>query len=1087
MYFKKLEIVGFKSFAEKVILKFEPGLTAVVGPNGCGKSNIFDSIRWALGEQSIKSLRGSKMEDVIFNGTEKIPALGLAEVSITFSNETKILPIDYEEVTITRRLYRSGESEYLLNNNPVRLKDINELLMGTGIGAESYSLVEQGKIDLVLSSKPEDRRLVFDEATGVSKYKAKKKEAIRRLEDTENNLLRVNDIIQEVKRQIGSIERQASKARRYKEIFDKLKDLEIVLARYERNIHTTELEELKKADNEYREAVIKEEKNQQLLNAQLETIQKEIEALNKEMLQLSNDLIQNQNLSERKFELIKINGERIQELSKRIETISASQHILSTRLSQERERFAHIQQEFENDKLHSKEKAHLVSEKETTLKTIQSSIQQAHQRIKEANSKQFDIATNRTKLNNELIDIGSSLSGLSARKQRLQTELLKTNEEKESQERELQEIKACTDALRTQLNEKKQNAQTLKESHHKLENSIGALNEELRKLNDTLISLQSQKEFLQQLKLKYDDMPSAKESELIIYDMEKLEEGTISGIIAKATSIRYDEQKRTYHINCEAKLFSLDINRLEESIANIQNKIQAKTSEKQTLENNAGKLKEQISAIDDVLQKQHLELADKEAMVRNQQANFQKICDEISLHEMDIDEVLQSIMQRENRKTIALKELEALDQESARLETILTTTQTETQENNQKREQLLLEITELKTELNAIQTKERDTAERLAALERSLKEDTQSLESQIQEKNECSQKIIELKEETQKSKIEIGRLNEQRAEIQANEAIKNEEQDKRNRLFEELNTEKQKLILHISNLKDHSHQHELRMQECIFKLNQIKERLQQVYQCNLEELPPSIENEGFDINATKAEIEHLRSKVDTFGTVNLVAIEELDELKSRHDFLQQQQNDLNEAKNSLHEAILKINRTTRKMFLDTFHAVAIEFKNYFRLLFGGGDAEIFLIDESNVLESGIEIVCRPPGKKLQNILLLSGGEKSLSAIALIFAIFKTKPAPFCILDEIDAALDESNVDRFSRMLKEFTNTSQFICITHNKKTIVHANVMYGITMEQSGMSKIVSVKLSETETRQNTKEESLKSEKKTPLTPTQSP
>jgi chromosome segregation protein len=270
--------------------------------------------------------------------------------------------------------------------------------------------------------------------------------------------------------------------------------------------------------------------------------------------------------------------------------------------------------------------------------------------------------------------------------------------------------------------------------------------------------------------------------------------------------------------------------------------------------------------------------------------------------------------------------------------------------------------------------------------------------------------------------------------------------------------------------KENLHKQHLLVQENGFKLNQIKERMLQVYQCNIDQESQNVDLPDLDITHSKEEIDALRKKVDGFGTVNLVAIEELDELKERHDFLEHQQNDLNTAKESLTEAIQKINRTTRKMFLDTFQIVAREFKNYFRLLFGGGDAELFLLDEENVLESGIEIICRPPGKKLQNILLLSGGEKSLSAIALIFAIFKTKPAPFCVLDEIDAALDESNVDRFSRMLKDFSDLSQFIVITHNKKTIVHANVMYGITMEQSGISKIVSVKLMENNNKETKKE-----------------
>ncbi|MGE5279968.1 MAG: chromosome segregation SMC family protein, partial [Deltaproteobacteria bacterium] len=301
MYFKKLEIVGFKSFAERTVLHFEPGITAVVGPNGCGKSNIFDSIRWCLGEQSIKSLRGAKSEDVIFNGTETAEAGSMAEVSLTLSNEAKILPIDYDEVTISRRIFRSGESEYLINNNTVRLRDINDLLMGTGIGAESYSLVEQGKIDLVISSKPEDRRLVFDEATGVSKYKVKKKEAMRRLEETDNNLLRVNDIIAEVRRQINSIERQASKARRYKEVFDKLKDLELKLASIELRTagaeRTMVLEMLKQAQTEEAAAQAQLQSLDEQVIAQKNRLQEldgQLNDLKEEMATLENTSIRNE-------------------------------------------------------------------------------------------------------------------------------------------------------------------------------------------------------------------------------------------------------------------------------------------------------------------------------------------------------------------------------------------------------------------------------------------------------------------------------------------------------------------------------------------------------------------------------------------------------------------------------------------------------------------------------------------------------------------------------------------------------------------------------------------------------------------------
>ncbi len=333
MYFKKLEISGFKSFAEKTILHFEPGITAVVGPNGCGKSNIFDSIRWCLGEQSIKSLRGSQSIDVIFNGTETAAPQNMAEVSLTISNEAKILPIDYQEVTISRRLFRSGESEYLINNNVVRLKDINELLMGTGIGAESYSLVEQGKIDLVISSRPEDRRLVFDEATGVSKYKAKKKEAMKKLEETDNNLLRVNDIITEVKRQIGSIERQAAKARRYKEIFDKLKDSELKFSSREIASTKGELAMLAELAKKSIEDETQLNNSLQDLDRKLINQKNELQELDTKLLQLKDEISALENQTARNHQHINLNQDRIIDLTKHLELLTGQKEQLKQKIS----------------------------------------------------------------------------------------------------------------------------------------------------------------------------------------------------------------------------------------------------------------------------------------------------------------------------------------------------------------------------------------------------------------------------------------------------------------------------------------------------------------------------------------------------------------------------------------------------------------------------------------------------------------------------------------------------------------------------------------------------------------------------------
>lgn len=1061
MYFKKLELIGFKSFAEKIMLRFERGITAVVGPNGCGKSNIFDSIRWVLGEQSIKSLRGSKMEDVIFNGTENIPALGFAEVSLTLSNETKILPIDYEEITITRRLYRSGESEYFINNNAVRLKDINELFMGTGIGAESYSLVEQGKIDLVLSSKPEDRRLVFDEATGVSKYKAKKKEALRKLEDTDNNLLRVNDIIQEVKRQISSIERQANKARRYKEIFDKLKGLEINLAKYEIESLLTHCKEFQDMESKIKEKIIQAEVNLEEINKKINLVRNESENLNQENLRLNNELINNKNLVERKNQIIKIDAERVLELNKRLESIQAQNDTLSKRIEQERQELLKIDKSLEEIKHGSLHKQDLVSNKEAKLKETQDLIHRSQERIKQSNSTNFQIASSKTKLNNELIDINSSLNTLVARKHRLETELLKTKEEKESSENELSAKKEQLESLKSILQQKENKANSLKDYLSKIYIEIDATREEINKLNQINISLQSQKEFLEQLKLKYENMPPAKDAQLIIKDIEKIDEKEISGIIAKAKSVSYDKEGKTYHISCEAKLFSLDVRLIDEKIGQIQNQIVEKGDYFEKQKNRAQHSKQELEQLQSDMQKDQIGLADKEAVLKNFQINFQKICDELSLLQFDLKDIADNINRLTERELELKKDMGDLDQKKIDQENILSSSQLEINNANKIRETLLVEITQLKTELESLKIKERDTSTTLSMLKRALFENEHVLSTQQTEKAECMSKSEQLKQESITLENEIVKLKQDSDLLEIQLKAKREEFSQKEHILKELREQEQVQNSLNNENKENLHKQQFKIQENLFKLNQIKERVLQLYHCNIEEIAPSAGLIEFNLEITKQEINQLRQKIDSFGTVNLVAIEELEELKKRYDFLQHQQIDLNTAKESLIEAIRKINRTTRKMFLDTFQQVAREFKNHFRLLFGGGDAELFLIDDENVLESGIEIVCRPPGKKLQNIMLLSGGERALSAIALIFAIFKTKPAPFCVLDEIDAALDEANIDRFSRMLKEFAKISQFIVITHSKKTIVHADVMYGITMEKSGISKIVSVKLSE--------------------------
>lgn len=1064
MYFKKLEISGFKSFAGKTVLHFEPGITAVVGPNGCGKSNVFDSIRWCLGEQSIKSLRGSKMEDVIFNGTESALPQNVAEVSLTISNEAKILPIDYEEVTISRRLYRTGESEYLINNNSVRLKDVNEMLMGTGIGAESYSLVEQGKIDLVISSRPEDRRLVFDEATGVSRYKAKKKEAMKKLEETDNNLLRVNDILTEVKRQINSIERQANKARRYKEFFDKLKDLEIKYSTYELRALFADLEltceMLKNAQSEEHKL------NQELQNFdnKLMNQQRELQELDAKHAELKNEITGLENNNDRNRQHINLNQDRIIDLEKHARLLEAQKEQLKEKINSHEKSIKELSDQLLNLADNNLNKEQDLQEKEARFNALILEIESLTNESKSLKQRTFEISLSETQANNQLNEINSSLHTDASRLRRLETEKLKTEEENSELLKNIEsinkEIASQKDSLRALL----EKVGILKNEHTREQCALKETDDTLRKLENEKLSLLSQIEFLKALKNRYNDMPDAENG---ILEINKLPEGPISGVIAHAKETNFNEEKHLYRISCELKFISFDADKLYARIEEVDRDTERLKALKSEKEQDLARISDDLAKLENHGQEEKISLSNKEAIRLNLGGNARRIGDELSVIELEISEINEQLKSDREKEGHLREELSNIKQEVGHIETKIIENTNKINEDIPQKESLLVEIAQLKTELSNQKSKEESLQKNLAFFNGNLKEDKETFSLHEKEISESLKKVDELNDEMASLESTINE-NEDKIQEKTNEFNKLSSMR-----IEEINsidfTRKQIIDLEekADKIKEDCHRFQMQEQEFNFKLTSIKGRILQTYGIEIEKTPLREEElQGLNIETMKEEISALKEKVSSFGTVNLVAIEELEELKNRHDFLAQQQNDLYGAKDSLQKAIIKINRTTRKMFLETFQMVAEEFKNYYKLLFGGGEARLYLLDEEDVLESGIEIICRPPGKKLQNITLLSGGEKALSAIALIFAIFKTKPSPFCVLDEIDAALDESNIDRFSRMLSDFSKTSQFIVITHNKKTISRSNVIYGVTMEESGISKIVSVKLHESSARQ---------------------
>ncbi|MCM8800982.1 MAG: AAA family ATPase [Candidatus Omnitrophica bacterium] len=1056
MYFKKLELIGFKSFLEKTIFHFDPGITAIVGPNGCGKSNIFDAIRWVLGEQSIKSLRGSEMQDVIFNGTDSKEPLSMAEVSITFDNKSKFFPIEHDELVITRRIFRSGESQYILNKAEVRLKDILDLLMGTGIGAESYSLVAQGKIDLILSSKPEDRRLVFDEASGITRYKAQKKEAMRKLEETEQNLLRVNDIINEVRRQINSLQRQADKARKYKEIFEELKDKEIKLALLNKKILEenkkellNQLKELESEETRLSEIILKEESSFNNRQEELKELEEKIMELKNQMLNLSNSIVRNK-------EHIDFNREKIKELDDQQCYLEQQINQLKDRLILDEEKLNSAQKEYQAIQGNIQEKTGILQDKEAELKNLNLSIKETEELISKTKKEILDFVSRITSIKNEITDLLSKEKILLARKRRLEIEKEKTTQERLVIEEELNKLNQELMILENDfkdLNEKISTLKTQKESESKYLDEINLKIQECEKQISALIS---QRDFLKRLKSEYEGIEEALNA--VVY-LDRCPEDLTGLVIKIKESEGIKKEEAGFRLIGEAKPVDLDTERIEERLNRLQEELSCLKTNQQTKQAHLKQIDIDINRIEDSLHNQEMNLVNKKTSYQVLLEDFNKIKQEEDLIDLELAEVDFELKTLNEKKDNLLLNLNSLEEKERQAEQLINQKQESINLNIRLKEELLIIITQTKTELDALQKRIDSDWVTLKIFQDTIsqqQENLKNLEEQVQDNNiKRSSLVKEIKEWEEK-------INQEKEELQKIDNLLKEKQKNYQVLWDGSADVIKGMEIrrkHLDDLRNRIHQLKMQYKEIDFKSQSIKDRILQAYNIELDTVLDY--PEGLYESDLSKDIQVLKQKLDSLGTVNLVAIEEYDELKKRYDFLNQQQNDLVSAKKSLQDVINKINRTTRKMFLETFEQIKVEFRNYFRLLFNGGDVQLFLIDEEDPLESGIEIICRPPGKKLQNVLLLSGGEKALSAIALLFAIFKVKPSPFCVLDEIDAALDEANIDRFGRILQEFAKTSQFIVITHNKRTIANADVMYGITMEESGVSKVVSVKFAQ--------------------------
>jgi len=1179
MYLKSIEIHGFKSFANKIVFQFHNGITAIVGPNGSGKSNVADAVRWVLGEQRIKQLRGASMQDVIFAGTELRKPQGYAYVSITFDNSDHVLSSEYDEVTVARRIYRSGESEYMLNGTPCRLKDVNELFYDTGIGKEGYSIIGQGQIDKILSGKPEERRELFDEAAGIVKFKKRKAAAVKKLEDYEGNLVRITDILAELEKQVGPLEKQSEKAKIYLKKKEELKSVDVNMFLLENQDLENKLTSVSVNLNNANEDLEKISNQYENIKNEYDAVSSEIEALD-ETINSEKDNLSNTNVLRGKLEgQINVLKEQINNAKSNEEHFKNREDAINAQIKEKNtERDSLLKDKSVVDEQVSKVEE-LRTEAKTVLESVQSRIEELNTDIESGKNTIIDTLNNRANIKSKLSRLDSMTESINIRKSELTSRMLRIKSDEAKQAENIKELESEFERIEKEIDSLKNDQDSKEEELGIIRRTLTELDEKSRDLQVNYHQAKSKLEALSNLTERYEGYGGSVKAVMERKDSEKGIIGVVADIIkvdpkyetaietalganiqnivtedeetakkligylkshkaGRATFLPLtaitnpQEFKTPEAVNEKGALgIAADLVNIDKKYIDVAKAMLGRILVVDNVDNAVKLAKKYNYAIRIVTLEGEL-LAPGGAIsggtfknssnLLSRRREMDELEKQAKNYLKEIDETLKTIedtKKKRNGLRLEIEEIKSaqqhklIEQNTARLNVM----KAEERKNEASDNTL-----ELKNEEREIDTQIQDIKLGKEEIDRELKESIE-LETNIEAKIIELQKELELKhaEETEHlSKVsdwdlqaermyqqqgfhqqnvdridaEIGRLTKELEEVSTNlnssldevafkeqsikeieETIKashssqSETEIKLNediKRREELSSKQKSMFTSRDEMSEKLNSLDKEVYRLSNQKVSIEERISSLISYMFEEYEITLvdaanlrDGDMNDLNAMKRQVSQLKSEIKSLGDVNVNAIEDYKNLMERYTFLKTQHDDLVESKKTISDIIVELDTAMRKQFAEKFKEITKEFDKVFKELFGGGTGTLELIEEEDILEAGIKVIAQPPGKKLQNMMQLSGGEKSLTAIALMFAIQNLKPSPFCLLDEIEAALDETNVARFASYLHKLTKNTQFIVITHRRGTMEQADRLYGITMQEKGVSALVSVNL----------------------------